>query len=701
MREFKRRLISDSPSLSRPSGLTIDVQATEPFESFRIRSSRSSDQASIYVPPDNFLCADCQSEMHNPSNRRYRYPFINCTQCGPRYTLIEAMPYDRPNTSMASFPLCPECLAEYEDPRDRRFHAEPVACPNCGPQLSFHVAGELPLTGTEVALDEALTTLKAGKIVAVKGIGGYHLLCDAGDDAAIERLRERKRRPHKPLAVMFPLAGTDGLAQVARSVSLQESEAERLTSSARPIVLAKRHKDCPLSDSLAPGLTELGVFLPYSPLHEILLSDYGAPLVATSGNISGEPVLTDNDQADSRLSNIADAFIHHDRGIVRPADDPVFRQIGKIMRPLRMGRGVAPVEMTLPWHQAEPVICLGGQQKTTVTLSWDDRAVVSPHIGDMLSPRSLLVFEQVIADLQSLYGVAAKRVICDKHSGYTSHRWAVRQPLPFDSVWHHHAHASALVAEAATPGPWLVFTWDGVGLGEDGTLWGGEALLGDAGSWRRVCSFRPFAPPGADRAGREPWRSAAALCWESGVELPAEPPDLELARSAWRTKLNSPATSAAGRLFDAASALICGTYNSSFEAQGPMQLEALCQKAGKCMSLPLIEDTNGILRTDWEPLLHLLLDTARDGAKRSQDFHSTMARVVHDQAIAMRDSCGVSQVGLSGGVFQNRVLTEQTIALLDAAGFTVVTHELLPCNDASISLGQAAEWAAQQGTEKL
>ena len=512
LREFKRRLIHDAPSLSCPSELAVDVQDTKTFESFHIRSSRSSSQARIYVPPDNFLCADCRSEMHDPSNRRYRYPFINCTQCGPRYTLIEAMPYDRPNTSMAKFPLCPECLTEYKNPRDRRFHAEPVACPACGPQLSFHVAGELPSAGTEVALHAALAALRTGKIVAVKGIGGYHLLCDAGNNAAIARLRERKCRPHKPLAVMFPLAGVDGLAQVRTSVSLDAKEAELLTSSARPIVLARRRDDCPLSDSLAPGLSELGVFLPYSPLHEILLGDYGAPLVATSGNISGEPVMTDNAQVDSRLSNIADAFIHHDRGIVRPADDPVFRQINKVMRPLRMGRGVAPVEMSLPWHQTEPVICLGGQQKATVTLSWDNRAVVSPHIGDMLSPRSLFVFEQVIDDLQALYGIQARRIICDQHSGYSSHRWAARQALPFDAVWHHHAHASALVAEAATPGPWLIFTWDGVGLGEDGTLWGGEALLGDAGNWRRVCSFRPFSPPGGDRAGREPWRSAAALC---------------------------------------------------------------------------------------------------------------------------------------------------------------------------------------------
>lgn len=699
LEEFERRLIDDAPPLSQPTLLMVNTQPVKTFSTFRIRRSQSSENAKIFVPPDYFSCGECLDEMRDPANRRYRYPFINCTQCGPRYTLITALPYDRANTSMAGFPLCPSCHAEYSDPSDRRFHAEPIACPVCGPTLSFVKAGEPGIADTERAVRATLAELAAGRIVAVKGIGGYHLLCDASNPAAVQRLRTRKCRPAKPLAVMFPLAAHpehDELQHVYKSVYLSEVEADTLRSSTRPIILARRRPDCPLAMNLAPGLDELGVFLPYSPLHALLLNDFGAPLVATSGNISGEPVLTSQEQAESRLLNIADAFLNHDRGIVRPADDPVFRQIGKYMRPLRVGRGVAPLEVSLPWHQSEPVICVGGQQKTTVTLSWDNRAVVSPHIGDMVSPRSLEVFEQVIADLQSLYGIEASRIVCDAHGAYATSRWARQQSLPVETVWHHRAHAGALVAEVAAPGPWLVFTWDGVGMGEDGSLWGGEALLGDAGSWRRACSLRPFSPPGADRAGREPWRSAVALCWESGIQAPHLRAPLDLAHAAWRSKLNSPSTSAAGRLFDAASALILGVHTTSFEAEGPMLLEASCRHPGQSISLPLAPDGNGILRTDWEPLLPLLMDQRRGTADRAQDFHATMARVIHDQAVAVRSTCGVNQVGLTGGVFQNRVLTEQAVDQLQASGFSVRLHELLPCNDAGLSLGQAAEWAAQQ-----
>lgn len=692
--EFKRRLLDDAPSLSRPALLQIDSTAVRAFSAFTIGSSASSEQARIFVPPDYFACNDCLAEMRDPGNRRYRYPFINCTQCGPRYTIINALPYDRPNTSMSVFPLCTQCGAEYSDPGDRRFHAEPIACPVCGPQLCFVSAGTTPVADTEQALRAALLELAAGRIVAVKGIGGYHLLCDAGNAVAVARLRTRKRRPDKPLAVMFPLAAQDELQHVQKSVRLSAAQADAVCSSARPIVLAQRRTDCPLAGNLAPGLSELGVFLPYSPLHALLLQDFGAPLVATSGNISGEPVLTRREEAEQRLANIADAFLHHDRGIVRPADDPVLRQIGKRVRPLRVGRGIAPVELTLPWRQPEPVLCVGGQQKATVTLSWDERAVVSPHIGDMDSPRSLAVFEQLVADLQSLHGIEATRVLCDAHQGYASARWARHQALPVTTIPHHRAHASALVAEVATPGPWLVFTWDGVGLGEDGTLWGGEALFGDAGSWRRVASFRPFKPPGGDRAGREPWRSAVALCWEAGTEPPQALAELDLAHAAWQKNLNAPATSAVGRLFDAASALVLGIHTSSFEAQGPMLLEASCRQPGQSIALPLAADDDGILRTDWAPLLPVLLEQKRAAAGRAEDFHATMAQVIHDQAVAVRAAYGVQRVGLSGGVFQNRVLTEQAIVLLQAAGFTVHLPGLLPCNDAGLSFGQAAEWAA-------
>jgi hydrogenase maturation protein HypF len=696
MERFVHELIDNAPPLSRPrisARENIDLPDVSGFE---IAASSSSASAHVFVPPDYFMCDDCYRELYEPSDRRFHYPFINCTQCGPRYTLIRSLPYDRPNTSMAQFELCPQCEAEYCDPGNRRFHAEPVACPACGPSLRYQVAGERDIRETGDALDAAVAAVTDGRIVAVKGIGGYHLLCDAENEAAVAMLRQRKRRPDKPLAVMFPRQGPDGLDAVRQHVSLSASESDLLTSPVRPIVLAARQSSTGLAANIAPGLREVGVFLPYSPLHQLLLDRIGGPVVATSGNVSGEPVLTDNADATERLSNIADGFLQHDRPIVRPADDPVYRQIGGAMRPIRIGRGSAPREIDLPWSLPQPLLAVGGHMKGTVALAWDRRVVVSPHIGEMDSPRSLAVFEQLGADLQALYGVTAERIACDAHPGYTTGRWARQQSvLPVDEVWHHAAHASAVAGEYPRSGRWLVFAWDGVGLGEDGTLWGGEALHGRAGQWRRVASLRPFRLPGGDRAGREPWRSAAALHWECGMSFDSGGHDDGLARTAWQQRLNTPETSAAGRLFDAAAAMVCGLQRVSFEAQGPMQLESLCSRPGAVIDLPLSEDNSGLLRSDWQPLLGMLGDRSRDKIARAESFHTSMATALRRQAVAVRDRQGVDQVGLCGGVFQNRVLTEQVMTMLEADGFTVHVPELLPCNDAAISFGQAAHVAAR------
>ncbi|MCG8370582.1 MAG: carbamoyltransferase HypF, partial [Proteobacteria bacterium] len=520
---FIADLIDRAPPLSSPSVAAIDDLETSDADRFEIIDSLADADARVFVPPDYFMCDDCRRELYDPADRRHAYPFVNCTQCGPRYTLIESLPYDRANTSMAGFELCPECEAEYLDPADRRFHAEPVACATCGPRLRFEAGGEGPIDGTEAALAAAVAVVRDGRIVAVRGIGGYHLVCDARNEAAVARLRERKRRPHKPLAVMFPVAGDDGLDAARRSVDFHDAEADIVAGPIRPIVLATRREDDRLAESVAPGLAEIGVFLPYSPLHQLLLDAVGGPVVATSGNVSGEPVLTGNDEAVRRLRPVADAFLQHDRPIVRPADDPVYRRIAGRVRPIRIGRGCAPRELDSPWPLAEPTLAVGGHMKATAALAWDDRVVVSPHIGEMDSPRSLDVFEQVAADLQSLYGVRARRIVCDAHPGYTTHRWARQQELPVRTVWHHEAHASAVAGEFDLHGRWLVFAWDGVGLGRDGTLWGGEALAGRPGRWRRFASLRPFRLPGGDKAGREPWRSAAALHWECGAEWTAAP----------------------------------------------------------------------------------------------------------------------------------------------------------------------------------
>ena len=696
---FIHDLVQRAPPLSSPSLAEVEAAAVPAADAFEILDSLADADAQIFVPPDYFMCDDCKRELEDASDRRHAYPFINCTQCGPRYTLIEALPYDRPNTSMSGFPLCPECEAEYLDPGNRRFHAEPVACSTCGPQLAFEEQGRDTLENTDEALSRAVGQIRAGCIVAVKGIGGYHLVCDARNESAVARLRERKRRPDKPLAVMFPVAGSDGLDVAQQYVALTAEEAAMVSGPIRPIVLAKRRESCQLAVNVAPGLDEIGVFLPYSPLHQLLLDAFGGPVVATSGNISGEPVLIDNEEAATRLRPVADAFLQHNRPIVRPADDPVYRRIAGEMRPLRIGRGCAPRELTIPWPQAESLLAVGGHMKGTVALSWDRRVVVSPHIGEMDSPRSLDVFEQVASDLQALYGVTAKRIVCDAHPGYTTHRWAQRQDLHVETVWHHDAHASAVAAELDLPGDWLMFAWDGIGLGRDGTLWGGEALLGRPGSWQRFASLRTFRLPGGDKAGREPWRSAAALHWECGEDWAATPDSDGVAKAAWDNDLNCPVTSAAGRLFDAAAAIVCSLPMASFEAQGPMMLEALCRDRVDGVELPLAECEDGVLRTNWQPLLSMLADTTIEPALRAELFHASVAGAILEQARAARVRHDIAQVGLCGGVFQNRFLAEQTMLILREAGFDIYLPQLLPGNDASLSYGQAAELAAREAEQ--
>ena len=695
IRRFRRDLIERAPPLSNPRIVRIAPYDTVAFDRFDIIASRSGANARVFVPPDYFMCDDCKRELADPGDRRYRYPFINCTQCGPRYTLIEALPYDRPNTSMSGFPLCEACETEYLDPANRRFHAEPVACPDCGPTVQFESPAATETVRADAALEATLERLHAGEIVAVKGIGGYHLMCDARNERAVATLRQRKHRPDKPFAVMLPVCGADGLARVREYASPAPAEATMLASPSRPIVLVEAKTGTDLADGIANGLRELGLFLPYSPLHQLLLDAFDGPLVATSGNVSGEPVLTDNNEVERRLGSVADAFLHHDRPIVRPADDPVYRRIAGEMRPLRVGRGCAPVELNLPWPQPVPMLAVGGHIKGTIALSWDRRAVVSPHIGEMDSRRSLDVFKRVTEELQALYDVRAERIVCDAHPAYTTHGWAHRQSLPVDTVWHHHAHASALAAETGLTGRWLVFAWDGVGLGEDGSLWGGEALLGEAGRWCRVASFKPFRLPGGERAGRQPWRSAAALHWESGLDWPDCPDPDGLANAAWQHGMNAPQTSAAGRLFDAAAALVLGKHVVSYEAEGPMLLESLCRENGEPVRLPLARGDDGVWRSDWTPLLELLSDARQSSRVRAERFHSSLAQVLLDQAQAIHKRHDFDHLGLSGGVFQNCVLTGQARQLLENHGFNVILPLALPCNDAALSYGQVAEMAAR------
>jgi len=689
---FSDALVHEAPPLARPRLAASERVDAAPVDGFAILDSESAGRREIHVPPDFFACAECLRELRAPSDRRYLYPFINCTQCGPRYTIIDRMPYDRPNTSMAGFPLCEDCRREYIDPLDRRFHAEPVACPRCGPTLQFVAAGTR-IEGTGEALAAAVERVRAGEIVAVRGVGGYHLVCDARSDAAVERLRQRKRRPHKPLAVMLPQGDTDAATAVGLWARPTSAALDWLQDPTRTIVLCRKVDPDPLAGAIAPGLDEVGVFLPYSPLHHLLLDAVGGPVVATSGNISGEPVLTDPGEAENRLAGIADAFLHHDRPIRRPADDSVYRIIDGAPRPLRLGRGIAPLELELASTVAAPLLATGGHMKNTIALAWDRRVVVSPHIGDLDSPRSLVVFEQVIADLQRLYGVRAERIACDAHPHYASSRWARAQGLPVTEVFHHHAHAAAVAGEFACQDEMLVFAWDGTGYGEDGSIWGGEAMFGRPGAWRRAASWRPFRLPGGDRAGREPWRAAAALCWELGLAFDSAPTGAQLAHEAWKRGVNCPRSSAVGRLFDAAAAFTGLCTRASFEGQGPMQLEAAAECAAQSLPLPLSPDETGCLRADWSPLVPMLRDPALSSGERAARFHGALAATLVACAQALRAQHGFGTVGLSGGVFQNALLTGAVRALLEDAGFRVLLPRMLPCNDAGIAYGQVIEAA--------
>jgi hydrogenase maturation protein HypF len=693
---FAHEVLCSAPPLAAPR-LVLDEprRLDRSLRGFLIAASESHRAARIFVPADCFMCEDCRRELEDPHDRRHRYPFINCTQCGPRYTLIERLPYDRPNTTLAGFTLCEDCEREYRDPLDRRYHAEPIACPRCGPQLELRETGRR--LRRDAALEHALELLREGAVLAVKGVGGYHLMCDARLERAVRALRTRKRRPDKPLAVMFPRRGVDGLAAVRQEVEPTEAEAALIDSSARPIVLVTRHPGCRLAPGIAPGLSEIGVFLPYSPLHQLLLDGFGGPLVATSGNLSGEPVITDEAMAQERLASMVDAFLHHDRPIARPADDPVCRRIGGRMRRLRIGRGLAPLEIDLAFDIPQPLLGVGAHLKNCVTLAWERRAVVSPHIGTLTSPRALAVFGRTIDDLQRLYAVRVERIACDAHPRYGSTRYALSAGLPVTRIWHHHAHAGALAAEYPDEHSWLVFTWDGIGLGPDGTLWGGETLAGSPGRWSRVASFRPFRIPGGDGVAREPWRSAASLCWEAGREPADLPPQSELLRRAWASHINAPWSTAVGRLFDAAAALVLGMTHTSYEAQGPMRFEAVAAPAAPAESLPLRVDPDGLLRADWASLLDVLCDPTRSAAERAGHFHDSLAHTILRVAERERDRRGEFAVGLTGGVFQNRRLADSAQALLERAGFRVHLPMVLPANDAGIAFGQIVEAAAYDG----
>jgi hydrogenase maturation protein HypF len=651
--DFARELREDAPALARVESVAAEpVQPLDERE-FRIETSVAAAGRTALVPADVATCKDCLRELFDPADRRYRYPFVNCTQCGPRFTIVVGAPYDRPLTTMAGFPLCADCRREYEDPANRRFHAEPIACPQCGPRLSMR-------------LEDAVAALLDGDIVAVKGLGGYHLACDAANEQAVARLRSRKHREDKPFALMT--AAPEALAHV------EAGEGELLAARERPIVLLRRRAGAPVAPSVAPGTPWLGVMLPYTPLHHLLLVDFGGALVMTSGNRSDEPIAYEDDEARERLGGIADLFLAHDRPIHRRCEDSVVRAAF----PVRRSRGYVPASLPLPVEAARPIVAVGAELKSAFCVTRAREAFLSPHLGDLDSELSWRAFATDLELYLAMLGVEPEVVAYDLHPEYLATKWALEQDAELVGVQHHHAHAAACLAEHGETGPALALVFDGTGYGTDGTLWGAELLRCDLGSFARLAHLEPVPLPGGEAAIREPWRVAAVYLEAAGRPVPFERWPLVLES----LKVNAPLSSGMGRLFDAVAALLGVREEVTYEGQAAIEVEQL---AGATPAEPYewrFGDGAALVRAVHDDLL-----AGRAREEIAAAFHEAVAAA---SAAACGEAAEPRTVVLSGGSFQNLRLLSSTRDRLERLGFRVLTHRRVPPNDGGISYGQAA-----------
>jgi hydrogenase maturation protein HypF len=741
---FARLLQEEAPPLARIDALQVTWQPPDGFAGFEIVHSQVVEAAFQPVSPDVSICADCLHELFDPADRRYRYPFINCTNCGPRFTIIRDLPYDRPLTTMAGFPLCPDCTAEYQDPLNRRFHAQPVACEVCGPQVWLEARGcAEPLSQREDAIHQARELLRDGKILAVKGLGGFHLACDATNAEAVIELRRRKLRVDKPFALMVP-----DLQTAAAHCLLSSMEKELLLAHTRPIVIVRRRPNSPIAAQVAPGQATIGIMLPYTPLHYLLFAAPGSspvvfdlpPLVMTSGNLSEEPICTDNEEARQRLDSLADVFLLHNRDIHVRCDDSVVRMFpalpptadapsplkgpAAVIYPLRRSRGYAPDPLRLP-VESPPLLATGAELKNTYALARQRYAFLSHHIGDLENYETLQAFETGIAHYERLFRIQPQAIAYDLHPNYLATRAALdraqRENLPSIGVQHHHAHIAACMAEHGLIGdhPVIGVAFDGTGYGEDGAIWGGEFLVADYRSYQRAAHLAYVPLPGGDAAARQPWRMAlawlhaAGIQWEDDLppvahavsmpfsgDLPTQP--LPGGRAGWaldalhsqlRSGLNAPLTSSMGRLFDAAAALVGVRAVVNYEAQAAIEFEALAD-GRETVYYPLefpIEFGARPGIVDPTPLLHAIVADLRAGLgvpQISARFHGGIAHMIVSVCLQLRDQFDIHEVALSGGVWQNMFLLALTIGFLRENGFTVYIHRQVPANDGGLALGQ-------------
>jgi hydrogenase maturation protein HypF len=720
---FAERLVGDAPPLARIHAVSVSAVLPNGEGEFRIVASVAGLGGRTPVPPEIGVCDECMAEVADPHNRRFRYSFTNCTNCGPRFTIIRDLPYDRPSTTMAAFKMCAACRAEYESPGDRRYHAQPVACPACGPHLSYQasspvvgapvarspVARSPVVTGDDDALTAAQACLAAGGTVAIKGVGGYHLCCDASSEGAVRQLRTRKARAGKPFAVMVP-----DLAAAQELAFIDDAEAEALLSPARPIVLVRRRPGAGITELVAPGNPRTGLMLPYTPLHHLLFqrvpgADIAPPtaVVLTSGNLADEPICTEDADAQLRLAPLADAFLAHDRPISTPCDDSVVRLISQSEQPVRRSRGYAPVPVNLP-VEVVPTLAVGGELKNTFCLAAGSYAWVSQHIGDMGSLETLAAFERGVQSFEQMYAVTPQRWATDRHPGYATRRWArAHASGPVVEVQHHHAHVASAMVEHGLDGsaPVVGFAFDGTGYGtgDDGRpeIWGGEVLVADYRGFERAGHLRPLPLPGGDAAVHNPCRTAVAYLAALGIEVSGDVPsvaacsDIELRVVLQQVEGNVGCvpTTSMGRLFDAVASLLGLRHRITYEAQAAMELEGAAE-AGRLPRLPAplafaLGDDGTI---DMAPLVRGLLAGLAAGAPvpdLALGFHAAVADMVRHVAARLRSRQGPMPVVLTGGVFQNGTLAELARSALEQDGHQVLTHRTVPPNDGGLSLGQA------------
>lgn len=693
---FITALREERPPLSRIESIEAAWTHPQGDRAFEIRHSNDAGDPLALIMADIATCPDCLRDIHNPADRRYRYPFTNCTNCGPRFSLLHRLPYDRANTSMRLFEMCAACRAEYENPADRRFHAQPTACPACGPRLALWDSHGETRAEEDTALREAAEALRNGRLLAVKGLGGFHLMADARNEEAVRRLRARKHRAEKPFALMYP-----STARAREDCAICEYEAALLESPESPIVLLPRKvgEGC-LAEAVAPGCPRLGVMLPATPLHHLLLEELGFPVVATSGNLSEEPICIDEYEALERLDGIAEGYLVHNRPIVRHVDDSIVQWAAGREMVLRRARGYAP--LPIPVSVLGPdTVAFGSQLKNTVAVAKHGRIFLSQHIGDLETPRAFDAFVEAASALERLYGVSPQQAACDLHPDYLASRHARTQGLPLAEVQHHFAHVVACMAEHGLAGPVLGVSWDGTGYGLDGTIWGGEFLRTTLDGFERVGHLRTFRLPGGDRAAHEPRRSALGLLFSlaGGAALfQEELPPLQAFSGGERNTLesmltravNSPETSSAGRLFDAVAALLDLHQQCSFEGQAAMALQFAAERNGPAAPIAefgITRDAAGLV-LDWEPVVKAILEARKQNMaveRVAAGFHAAAARGI----AAMADKIGIADVVLTGGCFQNVLLLEWTIAALEECGLRPHWPWRVPPNDGGLALGQA------------